>query len=92
MQYLTGEYEAFLYGGRETDPTVIRVSLECTDPANTDTEGIQETFRKAFFRLKPKLHESYINGTFELLFYFTGPGELELYKVKGRPKRVVDRR
>ncbi len=92
MQYLTGEYEAFLYGGRETDSTVIRVSLECNDPANTDTEGIQETFRKAFFRLKPELREQYINGTFEMLFHFTGPGELELYKVQGRPKRVVDRR
>jgi hypothetical protein len=78
--------------GGETDSTVIRGSLECTDPADTDTEAIRETFRKAFFHLKPELHESYINGTLEMLFHFTGPGELELYKVKGRPKRVADRR
>ncbi len=92
MEYLTGEYEAFLYGGRETDSTILRVSLECRDPAHLDAELIQETFRKAFFRFKPDLRELYINGTLEILFHFTGPGELELYKVQGRPKRVVDRR
>jgi coenzyme F390 synthetase len=92
MVYLTGEYEAFLYGGRETDSTVLRVSLECHDPASSDTEEIKEIFLKAFFRYKSELRELYISGSLEILFHFTGPGELELYKVKGRPKRVVDRR
>ncbi|RQD83072.1 MAG: coenzyme F390 synthetase [Methanocalculus sp. MSAO_Arc2] len=92
MDYLTGEYEAFLYGGRETESTILRVSLECKDPSSVDAESIQEIFRKAFFRLKPELREPYISGTLEILFHFTGPGELELYKVQGRPKRVVDRR
>ncbi len=92
MEYLTGEYEAFLYGGRDTDTTILRVSLECTDPRTSDTEMIQEVFLKAFFRFKPELQEIYISGSLEILFHFTGPGELELYNVPGRPKRIVDRR
>ncbi len=92
MDYLTGEYEAFLYGGRETESTILRVSLECKDPSSVDAESIQEIFRKAFFPVKTRTQGAYISGTLEILFHFTGPGELELYKVQGRPKRVVDRR
>lgn len=91
MEYLTGEYEAFVYGGDEEEETVLRVSMECTDPAITPGEEIAETFRKTFFRCKPALARS-LGDLFTLVVAFTGPGELELYRLKGRPKRLVDRR
>ncbi|MBI5680962.1 MAG: coenzyme F390 synthetase [Methanobacterium sp.] len=90
MDYLTGEYEAFLYGD-ETE-TTMRVSMECTDLKNCDEEMIKENFHKSFFKFKPRLHHAYEDGTFNVLFNFTGPGGLEFYKIKGRPKRLVDRR
>ncbi|MCG7854537.1 MAG: coenzyme F390 synthetase, partial [Methanoregulaceae archaeon] len=91
MEYLTGEYEAFVYGGDEDEETILRVSMECTDPDSTPGDEIAETFRKSFFRYKPALARS-IGDTFSLIFSFTEPGGLELYRLKGRPKRVVDRR
>jgi phenylacetate-coenzyme A ligase PaaK-like adenylate-forming protein len=92
MEYLTGEYEAFLYGGDDEGETVLRVSLECIDPKNCDKSEIKENFIKAFFLYKPGLAQAYDDETFKLFFNFTGPGELELYRIKGRPKRLVDRR
>jgi len=91
MEYLTGEYEAFVYGGDEVEETILRVSMECTDPDSTPRDEIAETFRKSFFRYKPALARS-IGDTFSLIFSFTEPGGLELYRLKGRPKRMVDRR
>lgn len=92
MEYLTGEYEAFLYGGDDEGETVLRVSLECIDPKNCDENGIKENFMKAFFLSKPGLAQSYDDETFKIIFHFTGPEELELYRIKGRPRRLVDRR
>jgi coenzyme F390 synthetase len=91
MEYLTGEYEAFVYGVDEDEETILRVSMECTDPDSTPGDEIAETFRKSFFRYKPALARS-IGDTFSLIFSFTEPGGLELYRLKGRPKRMVDRR
>ncbi len=91
MEYLTGEYEAFVYGGDEEEETVLRVSMECTDPASIPKDEIAETFRKSFFRYKPALARVLGDG-FSLIFSFTEPGGLELYRLKGRPKRLVDRR
>jgi coenzyme F390 synthetase len=91
MEYLTGEYEAFVYGGDEDGETVLRVSMECNDPAIIPGDVVAETFRKSFFRAKPALARS-LGDLFSLVFSFTGPGGLELYRLKGRPKRLVDRR
>ncbi len=91
MVYLTGEYEAFLYGGEEEEETTLRVSMECIDPASVPRDDIAEAFRKSFFRYKPVLARSIGEG-FSLIFSFTEPGGLELYRLKGRPKRLVDRR
>ena len=92
MEYLTGEYEAFLYGGDDEGETVLSVSVECLNPKECGQNIIEENFLRAFFRYKPRLAEAYTENTFKIIFNFTGPGELELYRVKGRPKRVVDRR
>lgn len=90
MEYLTGEYEAFLYGDEEE--VVLRVSIECRDAHKCETEQTQENFLKSFLQYKPQLSELYQDGSFNIVFNFTGPGNLEFYKVRGRPKRLVDRR
>ncbi len=92
MDYLTGEYEAFLYGAEDEGETVLRVSLEYENPETCDRDLIQENFIRSFLKYKPPLSRAYEDGTFKILFNFTGPKGLELYKIKGRPKRLVDRR
>ncbi|MDH7594244.1 MAG: coenzyme F390 synthetase [Methanomicrobiales archaeon] len=92
MEYLTGEYEAFLYSDEDRSRNVLRVSMECLNPAECDRESISERFIKAFLQSKPGLYESYREGTFGIIFNFTGPGELELHRIPGRPRRLVDRR
>jgi coenzyme F390 synthetase len=92
MEYLTGEYEAFLYGGDDEGETTLRVSMECNDSLKCDEEFIQENFLRSFFAYKKKLENSYIDGSLNILFNYAKPGELEFYRVKGRPKRIVDRR
>jgi coenzyme F390 synthetase len=90
MHYLTGEYEAFLYGDEEE--VTLRVSMECLDSNNCDQDIIKENFLKSFLEYKPQLSEAYQDGNLNILFNFTGPGGLEFYKIRGRPKRLVDRR
>ena len=90
MDYLTGEYEAFLYGDEEE--VTLRVSVECQDTKKCAPELVQENFLKSFLQYKPPLHEAYQDGNFKIQFNFTGPGGLELYKIRGRPKRLIDRR
>lgn len=90
MDYLTGEYEAFLYGDEEE--VTLRVSVECQDTKTCAHELVQENFLKSFLQYKLPLSEAHQDGTFNIHFNFNGPGGLELYKVRGRPKRLVDRR
>jgi coenzyme F390 synthetase len=92
MEYLTGEYEAFLYGGDDEGETTMRVSAECLDPEKCGKDVVEENFLRAFFQYKPRLAQAYADNTFKIIFNFTGPEGLELYRVKGRPKRIVDRR
>ncbi|WP_440948952.1 coenzyme F390 synthetase [Methanosarcina sp. T3] len=92
MNYLTGEYEAFLYGGEDEGENALRISMECENPETCDRTIVKENFLHSFFMYKPPLARAYEDGTFKILFNFTGPGGLELYKIKGRPKRLVDRR
>ena len=91
MEYLTGEYEAFIYGSADEDEVTLRLSLEANDPDRTDIALVRDRFLAAFFRTKPDLAQAY-GENFEILFNFTPPGGLELYQVRGRPKRLVDRR
>ncbi|BDZ67412.1 coenzyme F390 synthetase [Methanobacterium ferruginis] len=90
MDYITGEYEAFLYGDEEE--VTLRVSMECYDPKKCEHELVQENFLKSFLEYKVALYEAYQDGSFNILFNFTEPEGLEFYKIKGRPKRLVDRR
>ncbi len=90
MDYLTGEYEAFLYG--DEDEVTMRVSMECMDPETCDRDMIQDNFLKTFLKYKPGIRQAHADGTFNIIFNFTEPEGLEFYKIKGRPKRLVDRR
>ena len=92
MQYLTGEYEAFLYTGEDEHETIMRVSLESEDPGHCDTRRIGEQFLDSFLKGRPALSAAHADGSFKILFGFTKTGGLELHTLKGRPKRLVDRR
>ena len=90
MDYLTGEYEAFLYG--DEMETTLRVSMECEDPENCNKDMIEDNFVKSFLEFKPGLQQAHEDGSFNVLFNFTEPKGLEFYKIRGRAKRLVDRR
>lgn len=90
MEYLTGEYEAFLYG--DENEVTMRISLESSDLDNLDRRVVEENFLKTFLEYKPLISQAYSDGDFNILFNYTGPEGLEFYKVRGRPKRLVDRR
>ena len=90
MDCLTGEYEAFLYG--DDDETTLRVRMECRDPDSCDKDMVEDNFIKTFLKYKPGLQQAYIDGNFNMIFDFTESEGLEFYRIKGRPKRLVDRR
>jgi len=90
MEYLTGEYEAFLYG--DTEEATLRVRMECGNAPECDRDAIGENFTKSFLKFKPGLLQALNDGTFNIIFDYTEPEGLEFYKIKGRPKRLVDRR
>ena len=50
MDYLTGEYEAFLYGDEEE--VTLRVSVECQDTKNCAQELVKENLLKSFLQYK----------------------------------------
>ena len=92
MEYLSGEYEAFVYSDEDRGTVAMRVSLECHDPDTCDRNTIEENFLSALFEKNPSLNHIYSDGTLEILFNYSPNGDLELYRLKGRPKRLVDRR
>ncbi len=92
MQFLTGEYEAFLYDGDSHGDVVMRVSVECSDPDRCDRRLVEDRFTERFLKYKPGLARHAEDHTFSLVFNYTRPGGLELQKLPGRPKRLVDRR
>lgn len=91
MDYLTGEYEAFVYQQEDEESVVLRVSMECMDPGAIDSTLIQDRFLESFFSFKPRLADAY-GENFDIVFHIAPPGGLELHRSKGRPKRLVDRR
>jgi len=92
MEYLTGEYEAFIYGGDDEGTSTLRISMECVDPNRYDSKLIEGNFLNSFFKFKSSLESAYLNDSLEIIFNYVGPKELEFYHIKGRPKRIVDRR
>ena len=92
MEYLTGDFEAFLHDGDRHGMTEMRVTVECGDPARADREGTADRFVRGFIGKNPFLRSAQAGGLLTFTFTFAAPGTLEHQRVKGRPKRLVDRR
>jgi len=92
MAYITGEYEASVYDGDMPDETILRVNLECYDPDHCDRKLVKDRFVSRFIRYKSLIAEHYDEGSFQIELNFAGPRGLDIYTLKGRPKRLVDRR
>lgn len=92
MEYLTGEYEAFIHNGEKVTETVLKINLEKIDGKTTDLELINENFLKAFLQHKPILARAYKENKLDIAINITDRDEMELFKKRGRPKRVTDRR
>ena len=87
-----GEYEASVYDGDVPEKVILRVNLECFDPARCDRKLVEDRFVSRFLKYKSLIAEHYYDGSFRIEFNFTGIHGLEFYTIKGRPKRLVDRR
>ncbi|MDO9033973.1 MAG: coenzyme F390 synthetase [Methanoregula sp.] len=92
MAHITGEYEASVSDGDVPEKVVLRVNLECFDPARVDRILVEDRFVSRFLKYKSLIAEHYYEGSFQIEFNFTGPRGLDFYTMKGRPKRLVDRR
>jgi len=92
MEYLTGEYEAYLYSCGRGDGSVLQVSMEGRDMEKMDQEGTRERFIRGFIGKNPFLRKIHDEGTLTFAFRFVEEGGLEISRVSGRPKRLVDRR
>lgn len=89
---LTGEYAAFVYDGNRPDSTIIWISVECFDQETRARRGIEDRFTERFLKNKPGLSDMYQKQLLDIVPNFTGPDGLELFRLKGRPKRLVDQR
>jgi coenzyme F390 synthetase len=92
MQFLNGEYEAFISHGESPDEVIMSVSVECSDPETADQRLIEDRFLGSFLKNKKTLASHYEDGTFSVRFRIVYPGELELHKIRGRARRITDRR
>lgn len=92
MACVTGEYEAVVSDGDKPGQEVLRVNLECFDPERCDRRLVEERFVSRFLKYKSLIAEHYYDGSFQIALNFTGLRGLDLYTMKGRPKRLVDRR
>jgi phenylacetate-coenzyme A ligase PaaK-like adenylate-forming protein len=92
MEYLTGEYEASISSGESPDETVLGISVECIEKEKCDRNLIEDLVVTRFLKYKPGLASEYHDGNFRIQVNCTGPGGLDLFRMKGRPKRLIDRR
>ncbi|NMB80128.1 MAG: coenzyme F390 synthetase [Methanomicrobiales archaeon] len=92
MEYLTGEYESFVYDGESAGEVILRISVECQDKDQCDRHAVEDQVIGRFLKNKPGMAKEYHEGNLKILVSFVGPGGLELSRSKGRPKRLVDRR
>lgn len=88
---LSGEYEAFVYSD-ENNIITLRVSVEMDDKNSCNVKAISEIITGSILKNIPILTDYYDEGAFRILIHVTGPGGLELHQVRGRPKRLIDRR
>jgi len=92
MQFLNGEYEAFISGAESQNEIVMKVRVEATDLDSKNRRLIEDRFIERFLKHRRDLAQRYTDRQFNIVFDFVGAGELELHRLKGRPKRLIDRR
>ena len=92
MEYITGEYEAFLKGNNLHGVITLSVNLECLNEKNCNIPVVEENFLKGYLKFKPKLTREHAEGKLKIAINFLRKNELQIYKSKGRPKRLVDKR
>lgn len=92
MEYLTGEYEASLEDETSKDEIVLNVNFECFEKTNCNAMVVEENFLKGFLKFKPKLQRDFSEGRFKIKLHFLGVKELDIFKYRSRPKRLVDKR
>ncbi|MFA4877357.1 MAG: coenzyme F390 synthetase [Methanoregula sp.] len=92
LEYLNGEYEAFITDGERPEETMLSVSVECFDQEHCNKKTVEDIFVNRFLKYKPGLARHYDDGMFRILLNVAREGGLELHKQKGRPKRLSDRR
>jgi hypothetical protein len=71
---------------------VLRISVECLNPDRCDRRLVEDQLTGRFLKNKPGLAGQYHEGNLKIHLNFTVPGGLKLHTMKGRPKRLVDRR
>lgn len=92
MEYLTGEYTAFLEQTSLDEVITLSVNLESRNEEKCDIPVIEKNFVKGFLKFKPHLQREYRNGRLRIILNCLRKGELEIYKFRGKSKRVVNKR
>ena len=92
MEYLTGEYEAFLRENPKDGAITLSVNMECLNRENCSIPIVEGNFLRGFLKFKPKLRREYEEGRLKIALNFLREKELQIYRSKGRPKRIVDKR
>ncbi|PKL60094.1 MAG: coenzyme F390 synthetase, partial [Methanomicrobiales archaeon HGW-Methanomicrobiales-4] len=84
--------EAFIYGGEEDNEVTLRISVEADNKETCSQRDINEVITENLLSHLPDLAGAYHDDNFRILTHITGAGGLELHQIRGRPKRLVDRR
>ena len=92
MEYLTGEYAAFLDQSSSDGVITLQVNLESRTEEKCSVSVIENNFLKGFLKFNPRLQREYRNGRFCIILNCLRKGELEKPKFKGKSKRVVSNR
>jgi phenylacetate-coenzyme A ligase PaaK-like adenylate-forming protein len=92
LDFLTGEYEAFIHYGDTTNKVSLHISVECLDTEFCNRNLVTDNIIGRFLRYKPLISQQYHEGNLDISVTFAAPGGLELSRQKGRPKRLIDRR
>ena len=92
MEYLTGEYAAFLDQSSSDGVITLQVNLESRTEEKCSVSVIENNFLKGFLKFNPRLQREYKNGRFCIILNCLRKGELEKPKFKGKSKRVVSNR
>jgi len=92
MQFLNGEFEAFVSEGTSRDEIVLKVNVESSELDQGNRRLIENRVIERLLKHRSGLAQRYADQQFSVVVNFVGEGNLELHTLKGRPKRLVDRR